>query len=459
MITGCAFQLLYGRIYTFYSPKWVFLSSVSIFELGSLICGISQNSLTFIVGRAIAGLGSAGIFSGSIVLTVHIIPLRKRPIYQSFMGVVFLVSSVVGPVIGGAFTTHLSWRWCFYINLPIGGAALLLTFWLLPSDYNKTKEEIEAAKLSMREKLERLDPIGTLCFLPGIVCLLLALQLGGSTYAWNDVRIIVLWVVFGLLMIAFAGVQAWKQENATLPPRILRYRSVTASTWFAFCISGSMTAIVYFLPVWFQAIEGVSAIESGIRILPLIIALLVASIIAGGTVSALGYYTPMLIGCSVVVTIRAGMMTTFKVDTGKAIWIGYQVIFGFGIGLGQQQAGLAAQTMLPTVDVPVGVSLKFFGQSLGGGIFVSIAQNVLSTKLISGLAGLPNLDPRVIVNLGATELRDYVGLEHLGEVLRVYNHVLDEVFMVAAIVAAMSILGAILTEWKSVKGKNLKGAL
>jgi hypothetical protein len=459
MITGCAFQLLYGRIYTFYSPKWVFLTSVSIFELGSLICGISKNSLTFIVGRAIAGLSSAGIFSGSIVLTVHIIPLRKRPIYQSLMGVVFLASSIVGPVIGGAFTTHLSWRWCFYINLPIGGVILLLSFWLLPSDNNRTKEEIEAAKLSMREKLERLDPIGTLFFLPGIVCLLLALQLGGSTYAWNDVPIIVLWVVFGLLTIAFVGVQAWKQENATLPPRILRYRSVTASTWFAFCISGSMTVIIYFLPVWFQAIERVSAIESGIRILPLIIALLVASIIAGGTVSALGYYTPMLIGCSIIISAGAGMMTTFKVDTGKAIWIGYQVIFGFGIGLGQQQAGLAAQTVLPTVDVPVGVSLKFFGRSLGGGISVSVAQNVLSTKLVSGLAGLPNLDPRVIVNLGATELRDYVGLEHLGEVLRVYNHALDEVFMVAAIVAAMSILGAVLTEWKSVKGKNLKGVL
>ncbi|KAE9369208.1 major facilitator superfamily protein [Stipitochalara longipes BDJ] len=458
MTTACAFQLLYGRIYTFYSPKWVFLTSVSIFELGSLICGIARNSPMFIVGRAIAGLGSAGIFSGSIVLTLHIIPLRKRPLYQSFLGVVMLVSSVVGPVIGGAFTTHLTWRWCFYINLPIGGITLLLMFWLLPADNNKTKEEIEATKLSTREKIERLDPIGTLFFLPGIVCLLLALQLGGSTYAWDDVRIIVLWVMFGLLMIAFAGVQVWKQENATLPPRILRYRSITASTWFAFCISGSLTVMVYFLPVWFQAIEGVSAIQSGIRILPLIIALLVSSVFAGGMVSALGYYTPMLIGCSVIMAVGAGLMTTFKVDTRKAIWIGYQVIFGFGIGLGQQQAGLAAQTVLPAVDVPVGVSLKFFGQNLGGAIFVSVGQNVLSTKLVSGLAGLPNLNPQVIVSLGATELRNYVGPEHLAEVLRVYNHVLDDVFMVAAILAAVSILGALLTEWKSVKGKNLKGA-
>jgi MFS family permease len=379
-------------------------------------------------------------------------------LYQSFLGVVMLVSSVVGPVIGGAFTTHLTWRWCFYINLPIGGTTLLLTFLLLPADNNKTKEEIEAGKLSMRQKLERLDPVGTLFFLPGIVCLLLVLQLGGSTDAWSEIRIIVLWIVFGLLMIAFAVVQVWKQENATLPPRILAYRSVTASTWFAFCISGSLTVMVYFLPVWFQAIEGLSAIESGIRVLPLIIALLVSSFFAGGTVSALGYYTPMLIGCSIIITIGAGLMTTFKVDTGHAIWIGYQVIFGFGIGLGQQQASLAAQTVLPAVDVPVGVSLKFFGQNLGGAIFVSVGQNVLSTKLVSGLSGLPNLDPQVIVSLGATELRNYVGAEHLEEVLRVYNHVLDDVFMVAAILAAVSVVGAVLTEWKSVKGKNLNGA-
>jgi len=259
-------------------------------------------------------------------------------------------------------------------------------------------------------------------------------------------------------MIVFAGVQMWRQENATLPPRILRYRSVTASTWFAFCISGSLTVLVYFLPVWFQAIEGVTAIESGIRVLPLIIALVVSSIIAGGTVSALGYYTPFLIACSVIMSVGAGLMTTFQVDTRKAVWIGYQVIFGFGIGLGQQQAGLAAQTVLPTIDIPVGVPLKFFGQQLGGAVFVSVGQNILSTKLVSGLVSLPNLDPQVIFSLGATELRDYVGAEDLGEVLRVYNHVLDDVFMVATVLATSSILGAALTEWKSVKGRNLKGA-
>jgi hypothetical protein len=151
-------------------------------------------------------------------------------------------------------------------------------------------------------------------------------------------------------------------------------------------------------------------------------------------------------------------MTTFKVGTRKALWIGYQVIFGFGIGLGQQQAGLAAQTVLPDADVPVGVSLKFFGQQLGGAVFVSVGQNILTTKLVSGLASLPNLNPQVIGSLGATQLRTYVGAGDLAEVLRAYNHALDDVFLVATILASLSILGAALTEWKSVKGKNLKGA-
>ena len=111
MLTACAFQLLYGRIYTFYSPKLVFLSSIAMFELGSLICGVSPSSLVFIIGRAVAGVGSAGIFSGSVILTVHIIPLRQRPAYQGVMGAVIMISSIVGPLIGGAFTTRLTWRW------------------------------------------------------------------------------------------------------------------------------------------------------------------------------------------------------------------------------------------------------------------------------------------------------------------------------------------------------------
>lgn len=461
-MTGCAFQLLFGKIFAFYSTKWVFLFCVVLFEAGSLICALAPTSAVFILGRAVSGVGSAGIFTGSIVLTMHIIPLRQRPIYQSVMGVCMIVSSVVGPLIGGAFTTHLTWRWCFWINLPIGGVTIVLLVLLLPAaNINRTEEEIKAEGMTLGEKIWRMDPIGTACFLPCIVCLLLALQWGGATYAWNDGRIIALWVIFGVLGVAFCVVQVWQQEDATLPPRILAYRSVTASTWFAFCISASMMAVVYYLPLWFQAIQNVDAVQSGIRVLPIIVAIVVASMIAGPTVSVVGYYTPFLIASSVVMSVGAGLLMLFKVDTPQPTWIGYQVVFGFGIGLGQQQAGLAAQTVLPTKDVPIGVSLKFFGQSLGGAIFVSVAQSVLNQKMVAGLTELniPDFDPNVVVSLGATELRHYVPPEFLDRVLVVYNDAITGTFLVALIVAALSLVGSLLTEWKSVKGKNLKGAV
>lgn len=462
LMTGCAFQLIFGKIFAFYSTKWVFLACVILFEAGSLICALAPTSAVFILGRAVSGLGSAGIFTGSIVLTMHIIPLRQRPIYQSFMGVCMIVSAIVGPLIGGAFTTHLTWRWCFWINLPIGGLTIILLILLLPaSNHNRTEEELKALNMTLVEKFWRLDPIGTLFFLPSIVCLLLALQWGGATYAWSDGRIIALWVVFGVLGIAFCVVQWWQQEDATLPPRILAYRSVTASTWFAFCTNASMMAVVYYLPLWFQAIQNVDAVQSGIRILPMIIAIVVASIFAGPTVSVVGYYTPFLIASSAVMAVGAGLLMLFKVDTAQPIWIGYQVVFGFGIGLGQQQAGLAAQTVLPTKDVPIGVSFKFFGQALGGAVFLSVAQSVLNQKMNAGLTALniPDFDPSVVLSLGAIELREYVPTEFLDRVLVVYNDSITGTFLVALVVAALSMIGSLLTEWKSVKGQNLKGAV
>jgi len=355
---------------------------------------------------------------------------------------------------------------CFYINLPVGAITIFLTTCFLGTKrYGPLGVDGEEAevKLSLREKVDRLDPIGTLFFLPSIVCLLLALTWGGSKYSWSNARIIVLLVLFGLLAIGFSIVQVWKQENATLPPRILKYRSVTAASFFAFCISGAMTLVAYFLPTWFQAIQGVDAFESGIRTLPLIISLLVASIISGGLTSKIGYYTPFLILSASIMAIGGGLMTTFKVHSPRAVWIGYQICFGFGIGLGQQQAGLAAQTVLPSKDVSTGVALKFFGQSLGGAIFVTVGQSVLSNKLVKNLTKIPGLisshpevDPSQIVSLGALELREFFGLQYSDEVILAFNNSLDSVFQVGMIVSCLALVGALLVEWKSIKGMELK---
>ncbi|ROV90262.1 hypothetical protein VPNG_09907 [Cytospora leucostoma] len=447
MLTNCAFQLSFGKLYTFYSVKFVLLAAILLFEVGSALCGAAPNSVAFIVGRAISGLGSAGIYSGVITVLVYAVPLHKRPMFQGMFGAVFGLASVIGPLVGGAFTSNVTWRWCFYINLPFGGIASLLIFFLLQVP------DRETTHLPNRQKLSQLDFLGLAMLLPGTICLLLALQWGGLTYAWGNGRIIALLTLAGVLLTGFVVAQVVRPETATVPPRIFAQRSIIAGFWSTFFIGASMMITFYYLPLWFQAIKGYSAVDAGIRSLSMVLPMVLASITTGVLISKIGYYTPFMICGVVLLSIGAGLLTTLQVDTGEAKWIGYQVLYGFGMGMTFQAPNLAAQTVLQTHDVPIGTALMLSSQLLSGAIFVSVGQNVLDGELLRKLASLPGFDASTILNSGATTITALP--EPLkSTVLVAYNAALRKVFQVGLIMTCLTIFGAATLEWRSVKGKK-----
>lgn len=252
LLTLSAFQLFFGRLYSIFNIKWTFLLALFVFELGSLICGVAPNSTALIVGRAIAGMGSAGLFAGSFIILAFNTPLEKRPLYTSMITAVYGIASVVGPLLGGVFTDKATWRWCFYINLPIGGVtAIALDFFLTAPPVAPREHK------SLRETIAHFDPLGTLLFMPCVVCILLALQWGGTTYPWSNGRIIALLVVFGVLLITFAAVQVWMGENATLPIRVIKKRSIASGAFFSLCVGASFFIMVYYIQclghdIWYR---------------------------------------------------------------------------------------------------------------------------------------------------------------------------------------------------------------
>ncbi|KAF3759880.1 hypothetical protein M406DRAFT_65275 [Cryphonectria parasitica EP155] len=437
LLTTSAFQLFYGRIYSNFSIKYTMLAAIFIFELGSLICGVAPTSNALIAGRAIAGVGCAGIAAGAYIIIGHVFPLRVRPICISSIAMVFAVAAVLGPVLGGIFTTDLTWRWCFYINLPFGGFTM-------------------AALLSVRlaEKLRRIDFGGLLIFIPAIVCLLLALGWGGSTYAWDSGRIIALLVLFGVLLIAFVAFEYWRGPEATLPIHIITQRSVAAAAWNAFCNGAAFFLLIYYIPFWQQVIRNASAASSGVSLLPYVLGVVVMANLVGFLVMKFGYYAPFMLLASIIAPIGEGLMTTWTVNTGFSKWVGYQALTGMGLGMGQQQPQVAIQTVLPKADIPAGASIVVLVQSLSGAIFIAIGQAVLQNKLVQNIeAALPGsgLDASVLSTAGATKLRSMVPPEDLQAVLVAYNNALTRVFLVAVVMSSLTIIGSLSVEWKSVK--------
>jgi EmrB/QacA subfamily drug resistance transporter len=453
MITGASFSLIFGKIYKHYSIKNVFLASIVLFEVGSAVCGAAPSSIALILGRAIAGLGSSGIFTGGMMVIVPLIPLRKRPIYYGLFGAVFGVASVLGPFLGGAFTDKLSWRWCFYVNLPVGAftiVAIVLFLHIKPP---------RSEKLSPLQHLIRLDPIGSFLFIPSIVCLVLALQWGGVTYAWTSARIIGLLVTCGVLFAAFWILQAFTPKTATVPLRIAAQRSVFGGVVFLFLMNGSLFAVVYFLPIWFEAVKSETAIHAGESLFPLVISLVIMSILAGGFTQRVGYYMPPIMISPVLTTAGAVLLTRLTTSSGPSRWISDQVVYGFGTGMAMQTVNMAAQTVLDRVDISTGMALNFFGQNLGGAIFVAVAQNIFQSKLTKKLSGIPGIPSGALNTVGILDLSKAVPPQLLPQVQKAFNTSVTNCLYVAVALSAATLIPALFMEWKTIKsGAEVKAA-
>ncbi|GME66062.1 MFS general substrate transporter [Neofusicoccum parvum] len=459
LIATCAVQLLFGKLYNVFPIKWVFMIALLIFEVGSLVCAVAPNSVALIVGRVVAGLGSAGLFSGALITIAFSTPVETRPAYVGMIGSMYGLASVAGPLIGGAFTDKVTWRWCFYINLPIGGvsAAVILFALHLPPAPN----QIKRFRLGdVPELARKLDLLGTAIFAPSMVCVLLALSWGGTKYGWGSGRIIALFVLFGVLLIVFVAIQIWKKEDATVPPRIIAKRNMAFGSVVAFFLGGGFYVLIYYIPLWFQAIKDDSPVKSGVDTLPFLIAQVACLIVSGGLVTKIGHYMPFIFASTVFMSVGAGLLTTFTVGTPTHRWAGYTIIYGIGAGFGFQMPTIAAQTVLGLADVATGTTVIMFVQLLGGSLFVSAAQNVFLNRLTKNIAGagLPGVDAAAVAAGGATELRNTVPAEYLGAAKALYNDALVQTFQLALILSCLTLLGAVGMQWKSVKAKGAPAA-
>ncbi|KAI0381311.1 MFS transporter [Hypomontagnella monticulosa] len=449
----CALQLMFGKFYTMYSMKWVFLAGVVIFEIGSLIAAVSPSSAVLIVGRTVSGMGAAGIMAGAIILLATSVPLRQRPIYTGLLAGMHGIASVAGPLLGGAFTDHVTWRWCFYINLPLGGITVIFLIFFLPA------KPPPQPGVAWKEQIKQLDLPGTFFLIPSVICLLLALQWGGSQYSWGDGRIIALFVVFGVLSICFWGVQLWQGDRATVPLRILKNKNILGGVWYGVCMGGALFVFSYYLPIWFQAVKGVSATQSGIDNLPSILGMVFFALVGGGLATALGMYTPLLIISSIITAIGSGLLSTLKVDSTIGYWFGYQVLLAAGAGLGAQNVMLVAQVAVPMTEMPIAISIMTFTQALSSSIFLAVAQNVFQNQLIKNLvANVPELDSGSIVNSGVTAISENIPADKRPAVLQAYNDAIMQTFYVAVAISALSIIGPAFMDWLSLKEPEKKPA-
>lgn len=372
LLTSTASTPLYGKISDLLGRKIVFQFAIVMFLIGSALAGASQNMGELIATRALQGIGAGGLMTLAMAIVGDVIPPRERGRYQGYFGAVFGLASVVGPLLGGVFTEQLSWRWVFYINLPIGAIALVVTSIVLDIPFHKRDHKV--------------DYTGAGILVAATSALLLALSLGGkahhSGYAWGSPQIVGLFVIGAVLGAVFVWWEI-RAPEPILPMRLFRNRVFTVANAVGFILGFTMFGAIVYLPLYMQEVRGASPTMSGLELLPLMVGVLTSSIGSGRIITKIGRYKMFPIIGLVLVSIGFFLMGLVKAHTGYLPLAGAMLVVGLGMGCIMQVLVLAIQNALPYSDLGVGTSSNTFFRSMGSAIGVAVF-GAMVTNMLTG---------------------------------------------------------------------------
>jgi EmrB/QacA subfamily drug resistance transporter len=425
LVASTASTPLYGKLGDTVGRKPMFQAAIVIFLAGSLLSGAAQSLDELILFRALQGVGAGGLMVGAQAIIGDIVPPRERGRYMGFIGSVFAVSSVAGPLLGGFFVDNLSWRWVFYVNLPVGILALVVV----------------ASRLHLPRHTGRnpVDWLGFATLTAAVACLILMTSWGGSQYAWGSPVIIGLGAGAVLLAVAFL---LWEQRavDPLIPPRLFASRVFDVANATGFIVGLAMFGALTFLPLYLQVVRGASPTTSGLLLVPLMGGLLTASILSGRWISNHGRYRAFPIAGTALLAVGMILLTQLDVDTSKLTAGLFMVVIGVGIGLVMQVLVLVVQNDAPPGDMGAATSTAQFFRSIGGSVGVAVFGALFASRLTSGLGSLPaGVADQVGASGGSIQVRpEQVQALPAGvrdEFLGVFVHALHGAFIWGAIFA------------------------